>query len=80
MDTKEAIEGFIVDELLYGNNKTEIDPTKSLITSGIIDSLGLLRLITYLEDQFGISIKDFEMVPENFETINKIITFVRGKK
>jgi acyl carrier protein len=79
MDTKETIERFVVDELLLGDHRSKIDPDKSLITSGIIDSLGLLRLISYLEDQFGISIKDIEMVPENFETINKIETFVISK-
>jgi acyl carrier protein len=79
MDTKETIERFVVDELLLGDRRSKIDPNKSLITSGIIDSLGLLRLISYLEDQFSISIKDIEMVPENFETINKIETFVISK-
>jgi acyl carrier protein len=79
MDTKETIERFVVDELLLGDRRSKIDPDKSLITSGIIDSLGLLRLISYLEDQFGLSIKDVEMVPENFETINKIQSFVNSK-
>jgi acyl carrier protein len=79
MDTKETIERFVVDELLLGDRRSKIDPDKSLITSGIIDSLGLLRLISYLEDQFGLSIKDIEMVPENFETINKIQSFVNSK-
>lgn len=80
MDTKLAIERFVVDELMLGDSKTRIDPDKSLITSGIIDSLGLLRLISYIEEQFGISVKDIDMVPENFETINKIETYIKNKK
>jgi acyl carrier protein len=80
MDTKETIERFVVDELILGDRRSKIDPDKSLITSGVIDSLGLLRLISFLEGQFGISIKDIEMLPENFETINKIETYVKSKK
>jgi len=79
MDTTEIIERFIVDELILGERDTKLDPDKSLLTSGIIDSLGLLRLIAFLEDQFKIIVKDIEMVPDNFETINKIKAFITKK-
>jgi acyl carrier protein len=50
-----------------------------LIKTGVLDSLGLLRLISYLEDQVGVTIDDEELVISNFETLNKISELVERK-
>ena len=80
MDTINIVEQYIVDEIMVGNQKTKIDPDASLITSGIVDSLALLRLITFLEERFGVTIEDEEVVPENFETLNVIKGLIESKK
>jgi acyl carrier protein len=79
METEARIERYIVDELMMADAKTKIDPDQSLISSGVIDSLAILRLIVFLEEQFGISVDDDEVVPENFETINIMKSFVQNK-
>lgn len=56
-----------------------IDPRDSLIESGIMDSMGLVSLLSYLEQEFSISIDGDELVPENFETIESIASFVHRK-
>jgi len=80
MDVETAIERFVVDEIMLGDSNTKIDPNESLINSGVLDSLALLRLIAFLEEQMGVTIDDSEVIPENFETINEIKSFIEKKK
>lgn len=80
MDVETAIERFVVDEIMLGDSNTKIDPNESLISSGVLDSLALLRLIAFLEEQMGVTVDDSEVIPENFETINEIKLFIEKKK
>ena len=80
MDVETAIERFVVDELMLGDSNTKIDPNESLISSGVLDSLALLRLIAFLEEQMGVTVDDSEVIPENCETINEIKSFIEKKK
>lgn len=80
MDLETAIERFIVDEIMLADSQTKIDPDESLISSGVLDSLALLRLIAFLEEQMGITVEDAEVIPENFESINEIKAFIDRKK
>jgi acyl carrier protein len=80
MDVETAIERFVVDEIMLGDSNTKIDPNESLISSGVLDSLALLRLIAFLEEQMGVTVDDSEVIPENFETINEIKSFIEKKK
>jgi len=80
MSTETDIERLILDELLPGKGRTRIDPDDSLFGLGILDSLAFLRLIALLEKQFAVTIEDGEVIPENFETINRIKAFVERKR
>src|SRR2546427_3094966 len=80
MNTQNLIERFIIDEILPAGARTTIDPDAPLISSGIIDSLGLLRLISFLEEKLGVMIGDGDVVPEHFETVAKIDDFVERKR
>ena len=65
----------------YGNNKgvTDIADDESLLKRNVVDSLGVFRLIAFLEEAFPLTIDDTDILPENFETINLIIGFVARK-
>mgnify|MGYP002759392808 CR=1 FL=1 len=52
---------------------------RSLLESGAIDSIGVLTLVTWLEEQFGIVVDDEDVVPENLDNIDSLVSFVRGK-
>jgi D-alanine--poly(phosphoribitol) ligase subunit 2 len=80
MNNEGVLEQFIIEELLVGNGRKHIDPDESLISSGIIDSLALMRLISFIEDRFEVRIDDGEVIPDNFETINIIKEFLASKK
>ncbi len=79
MNIEATIEKFILEELLSGSRGTKISPDESLVSSGVIDSLALLRLIAFLEEKFGVTVNDDEVVPENFESVNVIKAFVESR-
>src|SRR2546430_15998678 len=58
---------------------TELKDDEPLLTSNLIDSLGSFRMIAFLEETFPLTIADTDMVPENFQTLNDIESFVAGK-
>lgn len=78
MNIETAIERFIINEITMGA-QTKIEPNQSLLSSGILDSLALLRLIGFIEEQFGVTVEDDEVVPDNFETVNNLSTFLNRK-
>ena len=79
MTAKSEIELFILNDLLSGSRAT-IDPEEPLISSSILDSLGLLRVITFIEEQFGIKVGDGEVGDQNFGTLSRILSFVERKQ
>jgi acyl carrier protein len=74
-----TVEHFLVDQIMMGEKGTRIDPQVSLFDTGVVDSLSLLRLINFLEEQYGIVVEDEEVVPANFDTLNIIESFVARK-
>ena len=78
-DVQERVEKFILDNLLLGDDTRMPSAADSLIGSGVIDSTGILELIEYLEQEFGIEVEDTETVPENLDGIDRIAVFVHGK-
>ena len=78
MDFKESIKNYILTELV--TDGTQMSDTDPLIESGIIDSLGIMKLIGFLEDNLSVQIDDTELTPENFSTISTITTLVESKK
>ena len=80
MNTEAIIERFIVEELLVGDSRAQITSDTSLISSGVIDSLSLIRLINFIEEHFRVTIEDEEVIPDNFETINALHSLIAGKQ
>lgn len=75
----ERVRQFIAENF-YVANAAELAGEASLIATGVIDSTGVLELISFLESEYGISIADDEVTPENLETIDSITRFVTAKQ
>jgi len=76
---QDTIIEFIKENFIMGRSDTKIDPEVSLIESGIMDSTGVLELVEFLESTYEITIEDEELIPENLETVNNIINFLKTK-
>jgi len=79
VDVRERVRRFIVDSF-YVRDATEVADEASLIASGLVDSTGVLEVVTFLESEFGIAVAQDEMTPDNLETIECIAIFVAAKK
>jgi acyl carrier protein len=75
---KEKIRGFAL-EAAQRKGLTEVADDESLTDNGVIDSLAIFRLVSFLQDSFGVRIADEEIVNENFSSINVIESFVAEK-
>jgi acyl carrier protein len=75
-----TIRKYIVETLLFGNPDAGLSDSDSLSGKGIVDSAGVLSLIVFLEETFGIHVLDEEVVPENLDSIEQLAEFVRCKK
>jgi len=78
MDYSSKVREFIVENFLFGDGELLKEDT-SFFESGIIDSTGILELIGFLEETYSIAIQDDELVPENFDNLNRIAQYL-GKK
>ncbi len=79
MGLSEQIKQFIINNFLFGDASRLTEDT-SFLDSGIIDSTGILEVITFLEDTFGITVNDDELLPENLDSINNLVRFIKTKK
>ena len=77
-DQKNKIKNFIIENFLFGNADGLKDDT-SFLEEGIIDSTGVLELITFLEEEFNIKVDDKELTPENLDSINNVTAFLTRK-
>ena len=77
-EMKQQLRKFIVDNFLFGE-KTEFSDDDSLQDRGIIDSTGVLELVAHLEETYGVSVSDSELLPENLDSVNKLARFLEGK-
>ena len=76
MDPRALIRAFIEDNfVLHGSAKALEDDT-SLLDTGRVDSTGVLTLVAYIEDTFGVAVSDEDLVPENFDSIDRILAYV----
>ena len=78
-DTNKQLRDYIVENFLFGDTETEFSDTDSFMEKGIIDSTGILEVITYIEENFDIKIEDDELIPENLDSISNIVNFIDRK-
>ena len=77
-DVKEKVRAFVL-EYAAGRGVTEVKDDEPILTNNIIDSLGSLRMIDFLETAFPLTIEDTDMLPENFQTLNDCEIFINRK-
>lgn len=80
MQLKSDIRGFIIDNFLYGQDDHKIGDDVSFLASGIIDSTGVLELVSFIEEKYGISVEDEELIPDNLDSIQKLSDFILKKQ
>jgi acyl carrier protein len=75
----EELRTFVVDNFLFGQAGDGLPEDASFIDRGIIDSTGVLELISFLERRYAIRLEDDEIVPENLDSLGRLTRFVERK-
>jgi acyl carrier protein len=75
---KSRVKRFVMENF-YVSDPSELDDDTSLITTGTVDSTGMLEIIAFLESEYGIKVLDPEMIPANLETLGRIAAFADRK-
>ncbi len=74
--TETAIRDYLLAEVLYDKNLQTLAVDENLIEKGLLDSLAILRVVSFCEEQFGIRIPDTEVLPDNMESVSAIAGLV----
>jgi acyl carrier protein len=77
-DIKAKIRRFIATEIARDRSEASLE-NDSLVESGIIDSVAIMKLVRFIEDEFQVAITDTELLPENFDTLEAIATLLATK-
>lgn len=80
MELEEKIKGYILENYLFTDDASQLASGDSLLERGIIDSTGILEVIMFLEEEFGVTVEDDEMVPENLDSVANLVAFVQRKQ
>lgn len=76
MSISKNLESYLLAEIAVGLGKKTLQPDEDLLELGIIDSLGLMKLISFMEETFAINILDEDVIPENFQSLNSMVRLV----
>ena len=79
MDYASGLTDFIRQEILHGR-AVRLDEDQDLLSAGVIDSLGILRLVAFMEKQFGTQVRDEDVVFENFNSIGAMARYLAGRE
>ena len=80
MNLESSIRTYVLENYLFTDDQSELDNNDSFLDKGIIDSTGVLEIILFLEEEFAIQVSPTEMVPENLDSVTKIVNFVEKKR
>lgn len=77
---KTAVKDYILNEFLSGEDPSALTDSTALVTTGILDSISVLKVVTFLESEFGITLEAHETGVENLNTLSDIARLVLSKK
>lgn len=79
MVLKEKLRQFILENFMFGAPADQLNDDASFLEEGIIDSTGVMELILFMEEEFGVKVEDTELVPENLDSVNRVCAFLTRK-
>ncbi len=74
------IRNFIVENFLFGDDSQPLPDDLSLIENDLVDSTGILELVSFIEEHFGVKVEDADLVPANLDSIGRIVAFIGRKQ
>ena len=79
-DIERDVTAFIVESFLFGNEDDAPAAGDSFLESGLIDSTGILELVSFIEEEYEITVADDQLTPENLDSVRNIAQFVERQR
>ena len=79
MDIRKTIREFIVNNFLKGEESKTFGDDDSFLENAMIDSVGVVELVVFIEETFSIRVEDEEIIPANLDSVNKLVVYVQSK-
>ena len=79
MSVENKIREYVLENYLFTDDQSALNSEDSFLEKGILDSTGILEIIYFIEDEFNISVADEEMIPENLDSVSRIVKYIGSK-
>lgn len=73
------LRNFILENYLFTNDQSKLNNSDSFLDSGILDSMGIMELVFFLDENFSIKVESEEMMPDNLDSIDNLLEFIKAK-
>jgi acyl carrier protein len=80
MSVEKKVRKYILENFLFTDDESVLKNSDSFLDKGIIDSTGIMEVIFFLEEEFGIKVADDEMIPENLVSVDNIVAYINTKQ
>ncbi len=80
MSMENKIRSYILDNFLFTDDQSKLLNSDSFLEKNLVDSTGILEIITFIEEEFKLTVDDDEMVPENLDSVDNLIAFIATKQ
>jgi acyl carrier protein len=74
------IRRYIAQNILFSGNEYPYPDDISFLDQGVVDSMNVLELVSFVEEKYGVRVDDREIVPDNFDSVARLAAYVRRKK
>ena len=79
MSVEAQVRSHILQDFMFTDDESKLQNTDSFLEEGIVDSTGVLELVMFVEEQFGVQVDDEDILPENFDSVERLARYVRQK-
>ncbi len=79
MDIKKQIRQYLAENFLFSDDGFTLDDNASFLEEEVVDSTGVMELVLFVEDNFGLTVADEEIVPDNFDSVNQLAAYIQRK-
>ncbi len=76
MEVKEQIKQYIAENFLFSSNGFDMDDDESFLEAGVVDSLGVVELVTFVEETYNFEVPDDDIVPDNFDSVDNLAAYI----
>jgi len=80
MSIKDTLRSFILENFLFTDDQAALGDSDSFLERGIVDSTGIMEVITFIEEEYGFGVANEEMVPENLDSVDSLVAYVKAKR